>query len=79
MTRSPRRLRHDSDIVRAWAVQLATDVPQPAAAADAVLLALARNDPSPTVRLALASCLPALPEVRGVGNRHRAGRTCSRR
>ncbi len=52
--------KHESDIVRGWAVQLATErVGKPLLAAD-VLLALAKDDPSPSVRLAVASALPML-------------------
>jgi putative membrane-bound dehydrogenase-like protein len=52
--------RHASDVVRAWAVQLATEqAGKPLLSAD-VLLQLAKNDPSPTVRLAIASSLPTL-------------------
>jgi putative membrane-bound dehydrogenase-like protein len=51
---------NDSDIVRAWAVQLATEkAGHPLLGAD-VLLKLAKEDPSPTVRLAVASALPTL-------------------
>ncbi|MDO8541912.1 MAG: DUF1080 domain-containing protein [Opitutaceae bacterium] len=72
-------LAHPADVVRAWAIQLATDRPQadlgarpPSLASSnqrprAVALPLAEfarlaaSDPSPTVRLALASSLPVLP------------------
>ena len=56
-------LRHDDDRVRAWAVQLATDVPGKPLLPEAALTALARNDPSPHVRLALASALPAVSDA----------------
>lgn len=52
-------LHHSDDRVRAWAVQLATDG-GPALSAQ-TLISLAQDDPSPTVRLALASALPVLP------------------
>lgn len=53
-------LIHRDDRVRAWAVQLATDG---SPALPAVKLAdLAAHDPSPTVRLALASAMPALAD-----------------
>ena len=51
-------LMHPDDMVRAWAVQLATD-PKLRVPAEALVI-LAKDDPSPTVRLALASSLPAL-------------------
>jgi putative heme-binding domain-containing protein len=54
-------LAHSSDVARAWAVQLATERPgQPAVAAD-TFARLAAADPSPHVRLAVASAVPALP------------------
>ena len=53
-------LRHDNDIVRAWAIQLATEqAGKPGPGIDS-LLTLAKSDPSATVRLALASALPCL-------------------
>jgi hypothetical protein len=56
-------LAHSSETVRAWAVQLATTDPgartSPSASAD--LLRLAQSDPSPHVRLAVASAVPTLP------------------
>jgi putative membrane-bound dehydrogenase-like protein len=55
---------HSSDIVRAWAVQLATEKTGQPLLDGEVLVELASNDPSPTVRLALASALPMLPEPR---------------
>ncbi|MFC5456034.1 PVC-type heme-binding CxxCH protein [Prosthecobacter fluviatilis] len=48
------------DIVRAWAIQLATEEPGKPKLTSATLLKLAQTDPSPTVRLALASALPNL-------------------
>jgi putative membrane-bound dehydrogenase-like protein len=61
-------LAHASEIVRAWAVQLATD---PAASANPAartassaatdLLRLAQNDASSHVRLAVAAAIPSLP------------------
>lgn len=53
-------LNHSNDIVRAWAIQLATDEPGKPRIDAATLLRLAQEDPSPAVRLALASALPAL-------------------
>lgn len=53
-------LKHDSDIVRAWGVRTATDIPQRSLLAGEVLVQLATSDPSATVRLALASALPRL-------------------
>ena len=68
-------LAHSSETVRAWAVQLGTDVggarppsvattnqrPGAVAVPAADLLRLAQNDPSAHVRLAIASAVPALP------------------
>jgi putative membrane-bound dehydrogenase-like protein len=51
-----------NDIVRAWAVQFATERQDKLILPVDTLVNLATNDPSPTVRLALASALPALPE-----------------
>jgi putative heme-binding domain-containing protein len=55
-------LTHSSDVVRAWALQLATDRPQKPLLEPAAFVRLASVDPSPTVRLALASVISALPE-----------------
>ena len=52
---------HSSDVVRAWAVQLATEAPQRPRNASDGLVNLAERDPSPAVRLALAAALPTLP------------------
>ncbi len=58
-------LAHPVDVVRAWAIQLATDRPQKPLVPAAEFARLAATDPSPAVRLALASIVPALPvEVR---------------
>ena len=60
-------LAHSADTVRAWAIQLGTEQPQtavgsrPSAVATSDLARLAASDPSPAVRLALASAAPALP------------------
>jgi len=58
-------LAHSSETVRAWAVQLATDPASLGArtpsSASADLLRLAQSDPSPHVRLAVASAIPTLP------------------
>ena len=51
---------HENDIVRSWAIQLATEEPGKPKLSAATLLKLAQTDPSPTVRLALASALPKL-------------------
>ncbi len=53
-------LRHPSDLVRSWGVYFATERPFAPKLPVATLVAAAQNDPSPTVRLALASALPAL-------------------
>lgn len=50
----------DSADVRAWAIQLATEEAGKPKLSSATLLKLAQTDPSPTVRLALASALPNL-------------------
>jgi putative membrane-bound dehydrogenase-like protein len=54
-------LRHSSDAVRAWAVQLGTERPANPLVSVPQLTALARSDPSAMVRLAVASALPAIP------------------
>ncbi len=51
---------HPDDIVRFWAVQLATEEAGKAKLSTEILLKLAQTDPSSTVRLALASALPKL-------------------
>ncbi|HTO03406.1 MAG TPA: c-type cytochrome, partial [Opitutus sp.] len=53
--------KHSDDIVRAWAVALGTERPLSPLLPAETLLTLAARDPSPTVRLALASALPVLP------------------
>ena len=53
-------LQHPDDRVRAWAVQLSTDG-SPGFAVEK-LVSLAAHDPSASVRLALASAMPALSE-----------------
>lgn len=52
---------HPGDVVRAWAVQLATPRGSAAQLAAPVLLQLAQADPSAMVRLAPASALPERP------------------
>ena len=52
---------HPGDVVRAWAVQLATPRGSAAKLAASVLLQLAQADPSAMVRLAPASALPERP------------------
>lgn len=54
---------HGSDVVRAWAVQLATEHAGEPLLSGEVLAGLAKSDPSPVVRLALASALPMLPSA----------------
>jgi putative membrane-bound dehydrogenase-like protein len=51
---------HTDDIVRSWAIQLATEEAGKSKLSSEALLKLAQTDPSPTVRLALASALPKL-------------------
>ncbi|MFM8618781.1 MAG: PVC-type heme-binding CxxCH protein [Opitutaceae bacterium] len=53
-------LGHASDTVRAWAVQLGTEQPGKLRVSTEKLAGLARSDASPTVRLAVASAIPAL-------------------
>ena len=53
-------VEHPNDIVRSWAIQLATEEPGKPKLTSATLLKLAQTDPSHTVRLALASALPNL-------------------
>lgn len=53
-------LSHPDDIVRSWAIQLSTEEVGKTKLSNETLLKLAKNDPSPTVRLALASALPKL-------------------
>ncbi|HEV7402528.1 MAG TPA: PVC-type heme-binding CxxCH protein [Chthoniobacteraceae bacterium] len=52
--------KSDSDILRGWAVQLATENAGRPLLAGATLAAMAKSDPSASVRLALASALPML-------------------
>ncbi len=52
-------LKNSDDRVRAWAIQLGTE--HAPLIAGETLAQLATRDPSPTVRLALASALPVLP------------------
>ncbi len=54
-------LAHDSEIVRGWAIQLGTERAGATALTADALARLAANDPSPLVRLAVASAVPALP------------------
>lgn len=49
-----------NDIVRSWAIQLATEEAGKSKLSSETLVELAQTDPSPTVRLALASALPNL-------------------
>ncbi len=53
--------KSESDILRGWAVQLATENAGQPLLDRATLLAMAKSDPSASVRLALASALPMLP------------------
>ena len=52
--------KSESDILRGWAVQLATEQAGKPLLDQATLLAMAKSDPSASVRLALASALPML-------------------
>lgn len=53
-------IKSSLDIVRSWAIQLATEEAGKSKLSSETLLNLAQTDPSPTVRLALASALPNL-------------------
>jgi len=52
--------KSQDDIVRSWAIQLATEEAGKPKLDPETLVRLAKNDPLPTVRLALASALPNL-------------------
>ncbi len=52
--------KHPSDVVRGWAVQFASGHKDRTFLCANVLLSLAIHDPSPSVRLAIASALPEL-------------------
>lgn len=54
-------LASDSPYVRAWVIQLAFDEKAPSSAAIAKLAALAKDDPSPVVRLYVASAAQRVP------------------
>jgi hypothetical protein len=54
-------LADPSEYLRAWAIQLLTEDRQPSAAVLAVFERLAATDPSPMVRLYLASAMTRLP------------------
>ena len=61
-----RRLADSEAIIRAWTIQLATEQGPPPAPIISRFAALARKDPSPVVRLYLASALQRLPlEIAG--------------
>ncbi|MES2705253.1 MAG: PVC-type heme-binding CxxCH protein [Verrucomicrobiota bacterium] len=59
--RLTKALANPAETVRAWAVQLATEKAGSPRLDAATLTNLAKTDPSPVVRLALASALPFLP------------------
>ena len=54
-------LAHSSDVVRGWAIQLGTENARALALSAETLERLATHDPSPAVRLAVASAVPMLP------------------
>jgi putative heme-binding domain-containing protein len=54
--------KSESEILRGWAVQLATENAGKPLLDRATLIAMAKSDPSASVRLALASALPMLPD-----------------
>jgi len=53
-------LQNPSDFVRSWAIQLATEKAGAPLISSKILTRIAKEDPSPTVRLALASAMPEL-------------------
>ncbi|MGV3660939.1 MAG: PVC-type heme-binding CxxCH protein [Prosthecobacter sp.] len=53
-------IAHEDEVVRSWAVQLCSEKPGGPALSRDDFVTLAGEDPSPTVRLALASALPNL-------------------
>jgi putative membrane-bound dehydrogenase-like protein len=55
-------LRDPDDFVRGWAIQFAAENGHPPAAIAEVFISMARTDPSPLVRLYLASAAQRLPE-----------------
>ena len=78
-TEIERRLSDPEAVIRAWTIQLATEQGRPSARIRSRFAELARTDPSPVVRLYLASALQRLP----LGNRwdiaRGPGRPCRRR
>ena len=56
-------LNHPAEHVRRWAVQLLVDRGEPSPVAIETMATMAHDDPSPKVRLALASALQKLPPV----------------
>jgi putative membrane-bound dehydrogenase-like protein len=58
------QLRHESEYVRSWSLRLLAEASDPPAAALEQFRDLAENDPSPLVRLYLASTLQRLPPAR---------------
>ena len=73
--RSQQKLADPDATIRAWTIQLATEQGRrPRRSFE--FAELARTDPSPVVRLYLASALQRLPLERALGYRGRAGRPC---
>ena len=62
-------------MVRAWTIQLATEKRTPAEPILGSFAVMARNDPSPVVRLYLASAAQRLPLGKALGDRRGPGRT----
>lgn len=56
-------LRDQDEYMRGWAIQLATDKRHPSARLLAEFVKLAKSDPSPVVRLYLASAIQRVPET----------------
>ncbi len=59
-TRLMRMVTHPDELIRAWAIQLGTERSGEALLPTDTLAQLAKDDPSPVVRLALASAMPQL-------------------
>ena len=71
-----RKLEDPDPTIRAWTIQLATEQGPPAASILSKFAELARTDPSPLVRLYLASALQRLPLGRALGDPRRPCQPC---
>ncbi len=65
--------------IRAWTIQLASEQGTPVSSILSKFAELARTDPSPLVRLYLASASQRLPLGTALGNPRRTGQPCRRR